>query len=382
MTLEPSVCTERGFPAPFLCSLDGYARRVRDAIPGLPDRDVQDRDVQDSDVLPCCLPRLTAPLHPATTMPLPALSDEEGPRLADDLPAVVDAHVHVFPPRLFAAVWRWFDQYGWPVRYRLHADEVVRFQLARGVRHLVLLHYAHKPGIARDMNAFVADVMARFPGRVTGLATVAPGEERQEEILEEAFGRGLRGVKLHCHVQAMAADDVRLFSVYDLCAARGLPVVIHAGREPWSPHLPRDPHELCDVSRVLRVLQEFPRLKLCVPHLGADEFAAYADLARRFDRLWLDTTMMTSGFFDIGPWKQWVLSRPERVLYGSDFPNLPYAWDREVRALAHHLPDATLQRVLARSAQELFGIADGDIDKKGTANSTITKSGPKPTETT
>jgi predicted TIM-barrel fold metal-dependent hydrolase len=29
-----------------------------------------------------------------------------------------------------------------------------------------------------------------------------------------------------------------------------------------------------------------------------------------------------------------VRCRPERILYGTDFPNLPYAWDREVRKLA------------------------------------------------
>ncbi|MGA9520451.1 MAG: hypothetical protein WBV82_03245 [Myxococcaceae bacterium] len=54
------------------------------------------------------------------TMPLPALDDAEGERLPALLPPVVDAHVHLFPDGVFEAIWRWFDQYGWPIRYKLH----------------------------------------------------------------------------------------------------------------------------------------------------------------------------------------------------------------------------------------------------------------------
>jgi len=49
-------------------------------------------------------------------------------------------------------------------------------------------------------------------------------------------------------------------------------------------------------------------------------------------------------------------ARPERMLDGTDFPNLPYAWDREVQALAAAgLGEEALGRVLAGTARELFG---------------------------
>lgn len=289
-------------------------------------------------------------------MPLPALDDVEGMRVPDDLPPLVDAHVHVFPDRVFEAVWRWFDRYGWPVRYKLYADQVISTLRARGVTHQVLLHYAHKPGMARAMNAFVAELVTRHDD-VTGLATVFPGEPDQEQILADAFDAGLRGVKLHCHVQGMPADSRALWPVYAMCQERELPVVIHAGREPHSDNLPVDPHTICAVDRVARVLTEFPRLKLCVPHLGADEFAAYAALMVRHDNLWLDTTMMLADFFAIEDPTPHIVARPERVLFGTDFPNLPYAWDREAVRLARKpLTDRTLEQVCATSARELFNI--------------------------
>jgi hypothetical protein len=49
--------------------------------------------------------------------------------------------------------------------------------------------------------------------------------------------------------------------------------------------------------------------------------------------------------------------RPERILYGTDFPNLPYAWDREIRLLRNYkLSDATLARLLGETARDLYGL--------------------------
>jgi hypothetical protein len=49
--------------------------------------------------------------------PLPFLNDPEGDRVPDGLPPIVDGHVHLFPDSIFSSVWKWFDEYGWPIRY-------------------------------------------------------------------------------------------------------------------------------------------------------------------------------------------------------------------------------------------------------------------------
>jgi predicted TIM-barrel fold metal-dependent hydrolase len=287
--------------------------------------------------------------------PLPAVNDAEGERLPDGLPPVVDAHVHLFPDRVFEAIWRWFDAHGWPVRYKLPTPRVIDFLLSRGVSHVVALHYAHKPGMARALNAYIAEIAAREP-RVVGLATVLPGEPGAADVVREAFDAGLRGVKLHCHVQAFSIDSPELRPIFELAAERGLPCVVHAGREPVSPAYKSHPHSICSADRVERVLVEHPKLRLCVPHLGADEFAAYARLLEKYDNLWLDTTMVLAGYLPgLTPFEI-VERRPDRVLYGTDFPNIPYAWDREVRALERRLRPGDLELVLGRTACELFSI--------------------------
>ena len=289
--------------------------------------------------------------------PLPGLDDPEGDRLPTSLPPVTDAHVHLFPQPMFAALWRWFEAHAWPIRYRLDSPGVLDFLFTRGVERAVGLMYSHRPGMARSLNAFMAALAADEP-RLVPLATVLPGEPDAGTILDEAFAAGLRGVKLHCHVQCFAPDDPRMIPIYEACVRHDRPLVIHAGREPKSPAYDCDPHEICSAQRTENVLREWPTLRLCVPHLGADEFEAYERLLGRYDTLWLDTTMMLADYFDVPRQIHLLRSRPGRILYGSDFPNLPYAWDRELARLTQaKLPEDELAVLLSGAATGLFGAA-------------------------
>jgi len=287
--------------------------------------------------------------------PMPALDDPEGERVSPDLPPVVDGHVHLFPDPVFEALWSWFELYGWPVRYPLKSPAVLDFLLSRGVEHVVGLHYAHKPGMARGLNRYMAALAVQEP-RLTALATVLPGEEGAADVLREGFAMGLAGVKLHCHVQCFAPDDPVMAELYEVCVEYDRPMVIHAGREPRSPAYRVDTHAVSGADRVASVLEDHPRLKLCVPHLGADEFDEFARLMERHEGLWLDTTMMLAGYFPMEVPLAALRTDPSRVLYGSDFPNLPYAWDRELRALQDIRAD-WLEGLVGGNARRLYGIA-------------------------
>jgi predicted TIM-barrel fold metal-dependent hydrolase len=69
--------------------------------------------------------------------------------------------------------------------------------------------------------------------------------------------------------------------------------------------------------------------------------------------------MTLAGFFPDGETAfRIVEARPDRVMYGTDFPNIPYAWDRElVRLAARRLPDAALAQVLGDTARGFYRIA-------------------------
>lgn len=288
--------------------------------------------------------------------PLPAIADPEGDFLPQNLPPVIDAHVHLFPDELFAAVRQWFDIHGWPIRYRMDSEAVLSFLLDRGVSRIIGLHYAHKPGVARRLNHYMASLCARHD-RLTGMATVYPGEPDAGNILIEGFDMGLKGVKLHAHVQCFDMQSRSMKTIYRVCSDHGKPLVIHAGREPKSPAYPCDPYLICRSGLVRGVLRDYPDLKICVPHLGADEFDDYARMLDEFDNLWLDTTMMLAGYLPCSGIPGLSDLRSDRIMFGTDFPNLPYSWDREIRRLAEmSLPGSLLSKLLNENALDFFKI--------------------------
>lgn len=288
---------------------------------------------------------------------LPAIDDPEGDWIPEGLPFVVDAHVHIFPEGIFKAIWAWFDQFAWPIRYRFDARGVLDYFLQRGVGHVVAFQYAHKPGMADMLNDFMAGICEEYAGRVTGMATVFPGEPDSETILRRAFAKGLKGVKLHAHVQCFDMNSVDMDIIYDVCSSEKKPLVMHVSREPKSPAYKCDPYVLCRAEKLERVLQNFPGLKICVPHLGVDEFLPYKRLIETYDTLWLDTAMAVGDYFPVKNPLKISQMRIERILYGTDFPNIPYAWDREIKILQQSgLSDNDLGLVLAKNAIDFFDL--------------------------
>lgn len=297
---------------------------------------------------------LAAAAWKGLNLPLPRLDDPE----ADAVPSgleVFDAHVHIFPPRVLEAIWRWFEHHAWGIRYKLHAAETIAFLQARGVRRMTGLHYAHVPGMARTLNRFAAELGAEHAALVP-FGTVLPGEPGAAAIVEEALGElGLQGIKLHCHVQQFAPNDRSLDDVYRVCARFKKPLVIHAGREPALPAYQADIQAICHVDFIRDVLRRHPELTVVVPHLGADEIPQYGELLEESPNLHLDSTMMLAGYFPDRPTVEFIARWSDRIMYGSDFPNLPYAWDRELNGLvAMGLEPAQVGAIAGGNARKLY----------------------------
>ena len=268
---------------------------------------------------------------------------------------VVDAHVHLHPDRLAEAIRRWFDAHAWDIRYRSGVDEAVRTLLDGGVARMVALPYVHKPGLARPLNDFTFDVSRRHP-EVLPCCTVFPGEDGAEEILEEALCGPFRGVKIHSHVMRVAPDDPRLDPVWRASARFRKPVVIHCGPEPALAGYGVDTRAVSGAARLRRALDRHPDAIVIVPHLGFDDTPLFEEMLASHPNLYLDTTMVIGGYFERGPDVEILRRWPQRILYGTDFPNIPYAWDRELVALkALGLPPRDEEQILSGNALRLFG---------------------------
>lgn len=267
---------------------------------------------------------------------------------------IIDAHVHLFPDRLAEAVRRWFDTHAWSFQHRKGVEDSLALLRAGGVGAVVALPYAHKPGMARALNDFTGELAARHP-MVLPCCTVFPGEEGAEALLDECLGAGFRGVKIHSHVMRIAPDDPRLDAVWRASARFQKPVVIHCGPQPALAGYGIDTRAVSGAARLRRALERHPDAIAIVPHLGVDESAQFEAMLGEFRNLYLDTTMAIGGYFPYQPDLDILRRHPDRILYGTDFPNLPYAWNRELEVLrALRLPAADEEQILSGNARRLF----------------------------
>jgi hypothetical protein len=135
------------------------------------------------------------------------------------------------------------------------------------------------------------------------------------------------------------------------------PLIMLVGREPKSPAYPCDPYKLCSAEKLEKVIGRYADLRVCVPHLGADEFDAYIRLLEKYDNLWLDTTMALAVYLPFDNLPDLTQMRIDCLIYGSDFPNLPYAWDREIKKICGlKLDRQRLLKLLNQNAIDFYAI--------------------------
>ena len=284
------------------------------------------------------------------------------------IPGLLDVHVHFLPDNIQAAVWREFDQAGpkigrpWPIRYRGSVEERIEQLRGFGVRHFSALPYAHKPGVAAYLNAWAGDFAARVPENLRS-ATFYP-EPGAGEYVAALVAAGVRVFKLHTQVGEFLLDDPLLLPAWEVLEEFGTPIVVHVGSGPVG-------NAFTGPEHLERLLALFPALRVIVAHLGAPEFDAFLDLAERFEETRLDTTMVFTDFFV--PFPDRLLPRladlGQKILYGSDFPNLPYDYGHQFEGLARllgrarGLDEAWLADVCWHNGAKLFEITrDHPVD--------------------
>jgi predicted TIM-barrel fold metal-dependent hydrolase len=290
--------------------------------------------------------------EPLTDAGVPAWAEALG------LPGLYDIHVHFLPPPVMTKVWEQFDTAGpligrkWPIEYRgSDAERVARLR-ALGVRRFSALPYAHRPGIAEYLNDWAAGFAADVPECLSS-ATFFP-EPSAAAYVAERVEAGTEVFKVHVQVGDFDLCDPLLDDVWSRIADVGTPVVIHAGSGPVA-------NAHTGPAPVRELVRRHPALRAVLAHMGAPEYVEFLELAETHDSVYLDTTMVFTEFFDrMAPYPPDLLPRvaalADRVLLGSDFPNIPYPYAHQVEALDRlGLGEDWLRKVCWENAQALVG---------------------------
>jgi predicted TIM-barrel fold metal-dependent hydrolase len=280
------------------------------------------------------------------------------------LPGMIDVHTHFMPKSVLDKVWHYFDSAGplvgrpWTITYRTNESHRIETLRRFGVRRFTSLVYPHKPQMAAWLNQWAADFAASTPDCLA-TATFYP-EPGAAEYVAEAIRAGTRVFKAHVQVGRYDPTDPMLEKVWDLIEDSETPVIIHCGSGPV-------PGKHTGPEPIRRLLDRHPRLVLIVAHMGMPEYSEFLDICEDFAQVRLDTTMAFTPFIDeTMPFPESEQHRlrgiGDRILFGSDFPNIPYGYHEAMTALTRlsGIDDDWLRAVFYRNAAQLFAPRKAD----------------------
>jgi uncharacterized protein len=236
------------------------------------------------------------------------------------------------------------------------ADEVERV----GLRWIVF--------VTGQSNDLLAGVVRRHPDHFIGLAhhSLRPGAA--DELRRAVDELGLKGYKLLGPRTEVPFEDASVRDVWEFCAERRLPVLIHfgfLGRGGGIVQHPRmSPLSLFEVAR------DFPEVPFIVPHFGAGYWQDLLALCWSLPNVYVDTSGSNQ-------WIRWMpypltledLFRkafetigPERLLFGTDSSAFPRGFahrylEEQLRVCySLNLSETDIARVFGGNAAALLGV--------------------------
>lgn len=217
-------------------------------------------------------------------------------------------------------------------------------------------------------NERLADLVRRHPDRFTGFAhhALEPGAHEKLRTAVDEFG--LRGYKLIAPLTDYPFEHPELRPVWEFCAERSLPVLIHfgwLGRGGGIVSHPRlSPLSLFEVAR------DFPEIPFVIPHFGVNTWADVLALAWSLPNIYVDT----SGSNQWMRWMPYPLSLddlfrkayetlgPERILFGTDSSYFPrgfsvrYLQDQLRTCYWLNFKDEDIRNIFGNNAARLLGL--------------------------
>ena len=195
------------------------------------------------------------------------------------------------------------------------------------------------------------------PRRMRAIANVNPHLHHPiAEELERQLALGAVALKLHPVHGGFPANDRALYPAYEVCRARGVPVVVHCGTSTF----PGSTNSFADPVLLDEVLRDFPTLNVVLAHGGRGwwyDAAAFLALSR--ETVWIDLSGLPPKRLPEYYSRHDFARLARKFMFGTDWPGVP-GIAANARAVAGLCPDEeTAALVLGGNAVRVYNLDSG-----------------------
>ena len=277
-----------------------------------------------------------------------------------------DTHTHFFPPKLLTKIWNYFEQNYWPIHKKDTPENLAQILYSEfHIEHFVVLNYAHKKGIAQEMNDWTHKFCKDSRIKAIPFGTIHPDDDNRVNEMDRIFDNfGFAGIKLQLMVTDFHIWDKRMEPIYNKILQYDRILLVHIGTGPTHSNFNPGVTIQCPYvgfKHFRPFMQKYPEMKVIIPHLGANEYEDMWALVKEYPNLYFDTAMIgvkNNPAFDdkltlIDDEKLYNIS--DRIMFGSDFPNIPYNYRNSVLGWFERNMNRTFyEKLFFRNAQSLF----------------------------
>ncbi|GIP39926.1 4-hydroxyphenyl-beta-ketoacyl-CoA hydrolase [Paenibacillus sp. J31TS4] len=277
---------------------------------------------------------------------------------------IFDCHTHLFGPGQFGGATLAAAKRAWGGDQELLVTPEIHWELVKDFAGAIVLAFDAPATGINVPNEYVAEYVAKHPGKLFGFASVDPNRENAPQLLETAVKElGLVGLKLGPIYQNFYPDAKEHFPLYAKAEELGVPILIHQGTS-------FVPEGYLDASRPAAldpVARAFPNLKILIAHMGHPWVDECIAVVRKNPNMYMDVSALGSR-----PWQFYnaLVSAMEygvthKILFGSDYPF--FTTERMIEALRNinalaertalpRISEEIIEGILHRNTPELLGL--------------------------
>ncbi len=242
-------------------------------------------------------------------------------------------------------------------------EEMAREFVELDIKALVIGFDAESnTGWAPVSNDYAADVARKYPEAFLGAwAGVDPWKGKAAVIEAERaiMELGMIGLKFQPVIQGFFPNDKRFYPLYEKCLKLGVPVLIHTGMTGAGAGMPGGAGFHLKYTRPIPYLDDvaadFPELTVIGAHPSwpwQDEMIA---VALHKPNVYIDLSGWAPKYFPDSLKKEINSRLQDKVLYGSDYPEIPpRRWLEEFQAGEYS--SEVVEKVLYKNAQTVLGV--------------------------
>lgn len=270
---------------------------------------------------------------------------------------IIDAHIHMYPPYVYADPVAWARQMDEPYWGALVGDnpagttlqgwvtveQLIADMDAAGIDRVVMqgIYFRHHQTCVAQ-NDWYIDWCRRYPDRLLGFATVQPlaGRQALDEV-KRAIDNGLCGIgEILPSAQGHTMRHDEFLAVVELAINLDIPLCLH-GAEPVGHNYPG--RASTPLQDYVWLAEQYPDLKLILAHLGGllPYYELNPTIKKIMGHVYYDTAAVPL-LYRAEVYKSVVdIVGPEKILYGSDYPLLIYPRRTRTPGFNHLLAEIT-----------------------------------------